>query len=110
MPKMYYENDADLSLISDKTIGVIGYGSQGHAHAQNLIDKSLNVQVGLYEGSSSWEKVKKDGLIDIKMLKDRVLEIARNEINSVSDIFFNYRLVKTGKKYTNIVLSFLKNS
>ncbi|MBM04330.1 MAG: ketol-acid reductoisomerase [Chloroflexi bacterium] len=62
MPKMYYENDADLSLISDKTIGVIGYGSQGHAHAQNLNDKSLNVQVGLYEGSSSWEKVKKDGL------------------------------------------------
>ena len=61
MPKMYYENDADLSLISDKTIGVIGYGSQGHAHAQNLNDKSLNVQVGLYEGSSSWEKVKKDG-------------------------------------------------
>ena len=47
MPKMYYENDADLSLISDKTIGVIGYGSQGHAHAQNLNDKSLNVQVGL---------------------------------------------------------------
>ncbi|MFL2763666.1 MAG: ketol-acid reductoisomerase [Dehalococcoidia bacterium] len=62
MPKMYYENDADLSLILDKTIGVIGYGSQGHAHAQNLNDKSLNVQVGLYEGSSSWEKVKKDGL------------------------------------------------
>ena len=62
MPKMYYENDADLSLISDKTIGVIGYGSQGHAHAQNLNDRSLNVQVGLYEGSSSWEKVKKDGL------------------------------------------------
>ena len=62
MPKMYYESDADLSLLSDKTIGVIGYGSQGHAHAQNLNDKSLNVQVGLYEGSSSWEKVKNDGL------------------------------------------------
>ncbi|MBN18999.1 MAG: ketol-acid reductoisomerase [Chloroflexi bacterium] len=62
MPKMYYESDADLSLLTDKTIGVIGYGSQGHAHAQNLNDKSLNVQVGLYEGSSSWEKVKKDGL------------------------------------------------
>jgi ketol-acid reductoisomerase len=59
---MYYETDADLSLLSGKTIGVLGYGSQGHAHAQNLNDNSLNVLVGLYKGSSSWDKVKKDGL------------------------------------------------
>ena len=60
--KMFYEKDADVNLIKSKKVAIFGYGSQGHAHAQNLNDKSLNVQVGLYEGSSSWEKVKKDGL------------------------------------------------
>ena len=62
MVKMYYENDADMSLIGDKTIGIIGYGSQGHAHALNLKDSGLNVMVGLYEGSRSWPKAEKDGL------------------------------------------------
>ena len=62
MAVMYYENDADLSLIQDKTIGVIGYGSQGHAHALNLKDNGLNVMVGLYEGSKSWPKVEEGGL------------------------------------------------
>jgi ketol-acid reductoisomerase len=59
---MYYENDADLSLIQGKTIGVIGYGSQGHAHALNLKDSGLDVFVGLYEGSRSWEKAEEAGL------------------------------------------------
>ena len=59
---MYYENDADLSLLDDKTIGVIGYGSQGHAHALNLKDNRLDVMVGLYEGSKSWTKAEADGL------------------------------------------------
>ena len=58
---MYYEDDADLSLIKDKNIGVIGYGSQGHAHALNLKDSGLNVQIGLYEGSKSWAVAEKDG-------------------------------------------------
>ncbi len=62
MAKMYYENDADMSLIQDKTIGIIGYGSQGHAHALNLKDSGLNVMVGLYEGSSSIAKAEADGL------------------------------------------------
>ena len=61
MATVYYENDADKSLIQDKTIGVIGYGSQGHAHAQNLKDSGLNVIVGLYEGSESWAKAEEDG-------------------------------------------------
>ena len=61
MATVYYENDADLSLIQDKTIGVIGYGSQGHAHAQNLKDSGLNVIVGLYEGSGSWSKAEEGG-------------------------------------------------
>jgi len=62
MAKMYYEDDADLSIIQDKTIGVIGYGSQGHAHSLNLKDNGLNVVVGLYEGSKSWEKAEDQGL------------------------------------------------
>ena len=62
MAKMYYENDADMSLIEDSTIGIIGYGSQGHAHALNLKDSGLNVMVGLYEGSRSIEKAESDGL------------------------------------------------
>ena len=60
--KMYYEDDADLSLLEDKTIGIIGYGSQGHAHALNCKDSGLNVMVGLYEGSKSREKAQSVGL------------------------------------------------
>ena len=62
MATMYYETDADLSLITNKTIGIMGYGSQGHAHALNLKDNGLNVVVGLYEGSKSWDKATSDGL------------------------------------------------
>ena len=62
MAKMYYEDDADLAIIQDKTIGVIGYGSQGHAHSLNLKDNGLNVVVGLYEGSKSWKKAEGQGL------------------------------------------------
>ena len=56
MAKLFTDQDADLALIQDKTIGIIGYGSQGHAHALNLRDNGLNVMVGLYKGSSSWPK------------------------------------------------------
>ena len=62
MATMYYDKDADMSLIQDKTIGVIGYGSQGHAHALNLKDSGMNVKVGLYDGSKSWSKAEEDGL------------------------------------------------
>ena len=62
MAKMYYENDADLAAIGDQTIGIVGYGSQGHAHALNLHDNGLNVQVGLYDGSKSWAKAESEGL------------------------------------------------
>ena len=55
MAKMYYENDADMSVFDDKTVGIIGYGSQGHAHALNLHESGVNVMVGLYEGSKSKE-------------------------------------------------------
>lgn len=62
MAKMYYENDADLSLLEGKTVGVIGYGSQGHAHALNLRDNGIDVQVGLYEGSKSKHEAEKQEL------------------------------------------------
>ena len=62
MAEMYYNDDADLSLIADKPIGIIGYGSQGHAHALNLKDSGLDVSVGLYEGSRSWSKAEAEGL------------------------------------------------
>ncbi|MDD4334689.1 MAG: ketol-acid reductoisomerase [Desulfotomaculaceae bacterium] len=62
MPKIYYDQDADLNLLKGKTIAIIGYGSQGHAHAQNLRDSGLNVIVGLRSNSSSWQKVEADGL------------------------------------------------
>src|SRR6516165_7785010 len=62
MAKLYYDKDADLSLIQSKKIAILGYGSQGHAHALNLRDSGCNVAVGLYEGSASRGKAEKDGL------------------------------------------------
>ena len=53
MSKIYYEKDCDLNILSGKTVAVIGYGSQGHAHAQNLRDNGIKVVIGLYEGSKS---------------------------------------------------------
>ncbi len=60
--KIFYESDCNLQLLKDKTIAIIGYGSQGHAHALNLKDSGCNVIVGLYEGSKSWAKAEKQGL------------------------------------------------
>src|SRR5215471_20344898 len=62
MAKMFYDKDADLSLIQGKKVAVIGYGSQGHAHALNLHDSGVDVRVGLPAGSASRAKVEKDGL------------------------------------------------
>ena len=62
MAKMFYEKDCNPEVLKNKTIAVIGYGSQGHAHALNLKESGFNVIVGLYEGSPSWEKAEKAGL------------------------------------------------
>ncbi len=61
MAKIYYDADADISILKDKKIAILGYGSQGHAHALNLRDSGLDVIIGLYEGSKSREKAKADG-------------------------------------------------
>ena len=60
--KVFYDKDCDLSLIKGKTVAIIGYGSQGHAHAQNLNDSGVKVVVGLRKGGASWDKVAKAGL------------------------------------------------
>ena len=62
MVKMYYDKDANWDMLKDKTVAIIGYGSQGHAHALNLKDSGANVVVGLYEGSKSWAKAEAAGL------------------------------------------------
>ena len=66
--KVYYDKDADLSLVKGKNVTIIGYGSQGHAHAQNLNDSGVKVTVGLRRGGASWSKAETAGL--------RVAEIA----------------------------------
>jgi ketol-acid reductoisomerase len=60
--KVFYDKDTDLSLIKGKNVAIIGYGSQGHAHAQNLNDSGVKVTVGLRKGGASWDKVAKAGL------------------------------------------------
>lgn len=62
MARIFYQQDCDLNRLSGKTVAIIGYGSQGHAHALNLKDSGVNVVVGLYKGSKSWEKAEKQGL------------------------------------------------
>ena len=62
MATMYYDKDADLSLLNGRKIAVIGYGSQGHAHALNLKDSGCDVMIGLYPGSKSWEAAQQAGL------------------------------------------------
>ena len=60
--EMFYDDDADLSIIQGRKVGVIGYGSQGHAHSLSLRDSGVQVKVGLKEGSKSRDKVTEQGL------------------------------------------------
>ena len=62
MAKIYYQQDCDLNILKGKTVAIIGYGSQGHAHALNLKDSGVDVVVGLYEGSKSAAKAEAQGL------------------------------------------------
>lgn len=62
MSNMYYEKDANMSLLEGKTVAIIGYGSQGHAHALNLHESGVDVVVGLYKGSPSWALAEEAGL------------------------------------------------
>jgi ketol-acid reductoisomerase len=62
MATAYYDADADLGRLAGKKVAVLGYGSQGHAHALNLKDSGVDVRVGLYKGSKSWAKAEEAGL------------------------------------------------
>ena len=73
MAKVYYDADANLDLLKGKKVAVIGYGSQGHAHALNLKDSGVEVVVGLHKGSRSWEKAQKAGL-EVKEVAQAVAE------------------------------------
>ena len=82
--QVYYDKDADLSIIQNKTVAIIGYGSQGHAHANNLKDSGVKVVVGLRKGSQSAQKAEKAGLevreIDEAVrLADLVMMLAPDE-------------------------------
>ena len=83
--EIYYDKDADLSLLKDKTIGIIGFGSQGHAHALNLKDSGMNVIVGLYPGSKSWPKAEAAGLrvgnvADVARESDILMVLAPDQV------------------------------
>ncbi|MCL1866115.1 MAG: ketol-acid reductoisomerase [Oscillospiraceae bacterium] len=69
MAKIYYQKDCNPALLNGKTIAIIGYGSQGHAHALNLKESGMNVIIGLYTGSKSWNVAKKDGF-DVMVAAD----------------------------------------
>lgn len=71
--KVYYDKDADLNNLKSKKVAIIGFGSQGHAHAQNLIDSGIDVRVGLKKGGASWPKAEAAG-IQVKEVADAVKE------------------------------------
>lgn len=73
---MYYEKDCDPSIIKSKKVAILGFGAQGKAHAENLRDSGVNVIIGLYQGSKSWEKAQKLGF--------KVLEV--KEASKASDV------------------------
>ena len=77
--KVFYDNDADIDIIRGKTVAIIGYGSQGHAHANNLKDSGVNVIVGLREGSSSAVKAEKAGLT-VKPVAEAAAEASRGRL------------------------------
>ena len=71
--KIYYDEDAQIEIIRNMKVSIIGYGSQGHAHANNLNDSGVNVTVGLREGSASWKKAQDAGL-KVQSVSDSVIE------------------------------------
>ncbi len=87
MANIYYENDADLSLLEGKIVGVVGYGSQGHAHALSLKDSGVDVVVGLYEGSPSWPRAEEAGLrvatvSEVAQQADMIMMLAPDHLQS----------------------------
>ena len=108
---MYYEKDCDLSLLDGKTVCVVGYGSQGHAHAKNLRDSGVKVIIGLYEGSKSAVRAKADGFDvynteDAVKLADIVMILVNDEKqaalykNSIAPYLRSGMLVSSARRLT----------
>lgn len=95
MAKMYYDSEANLELLKGRKIAVIGYGSQGHAQAQNLKDSGLDVVVGLHSESKSWKRAEVDGL--------KVVTV--EEAAKVSDVI---QILAPEEKHTSIFEEFIK--
>ena len=93
MVKRYYEKDGNVGLLKDKTIAIIGYGSQGHAHALNLRDSGLNVVVGLHAGSKSKAKAEAAG-IDAKSRLEAA-DIYGQAYSSAPDLYMLLRSLDT---------------
>ena len=77
MAKIFYQEDCNLSLLDGQTIAIIGYGSQGHAHALNAKESGCHVIIGLYEGSKSWKRAEEQGWIQHPFQPDRSAEERR---------------------------------
>ena len=89
---IYYDKDCDLNIIKNKKVAMIGFGSQGHAHALNLRDSGVDVVVGLRKGSKSWEKAEKQGFKVLPVAEavkdaDVVMILLPDEIQP--DVYYN---------------------
>ncbi|MDO8752316.1 MAG: NAD(P)-dependent oxidoreductase, partial [Anaerolineales bacterium] len=98
--KVYYDKDADLSLIKGKQVAIIGYGSQGHAHALNLKESGANVVVGLRKSGASWKKAEAAGLKVVEVaaavkIADVVMMLLPDE--NIPDVY-NQEVVQNMKK------------
>ncbi len=100
MMKVYYEKDADLSLIKGKKVTIVGYGSQGHAHALNLHDSGMKVTVGLRKSGASWDKAKKAGV--------KVEEVGKAVAGADVVMMLRIQLERQGKSFFPSTKEFFK--
>ena len=114
MAKIYYQEDCNLSLLDGKTIAIIGYGSQGHAHALNLKDSGCHVIIGLYKGSKSWAKAEAQGFevytaAEAAKRAD-IIMILINDEKQAALVFVKWMTEKSGYAYNEDSLAIVPGS